>query len=115
MSTWKSSNGTNMPASLKEDPEREREPDMQVIRSPVLRRQEVRDVFNSDVAAFNQVIFDSLDAASEVEATDLNADVDPMVRKECPTTHRVSILRNTLGRHVIIGQRNLVSHVPCQG
>lgn len=48
-----------MPASLKKDPEREREPDMQVIRSPVLRRQQVRDVFNSDVAAFNQVIFDS--------------------------------------------------------
>jgi type IV secretory pathway TraG/TraD family ATPase VirD4 len=67
----------------KKDPERERhiaredEPD----RSPVLRRQEVRDVFDSDVAAFNQVIFDSADAASEVEAPDLNADVDLMVQK----------------------------------
>lgn len=71
----------------KKDPERERhiaredEPDMQVIRSPVLRRQEVRDALDSDVAAFNQVIFDSVNAASEVEATDLNADVDLMVQK----------------------------------
>lgn len=70
----------------KKDPERERylaradEPDAQVIRSPVLRRQEVRAVFDSDVAAFNQVIFDSVNA-SEVEATDLNADVDLMVQK----------------------------------
>ncbi|MET2832261.1 type IV secretory system conjugative DNA transfer family protein [Mesorhizobium shangrilense] len=71
----------------KRDPVRERHlaredaPDMQVIRSPVLRRQEVRDAFDSDVTAFNQVIFDSVNAASEVDATDLNADVDLMVQK----------------------------------
>lgn len=71
----------------KQDPVRERhlaredEPDLQVIRSPILRRQEVRDAFDSDVATFNQVIFDSVNAAGEVDATDLNADVELMVQK----------------------------------
>ncbi|RVJ77294.1 hypothetical protein [Sinorhizobium medicae] len=48
-----------------QDPGRERmiaredAPDTQVIRSPVLRRQEVREAFGSDISALNQIIFDS--------------------------------------------------------
>ncbi|AZO32478.1 type IV secretory system conjugative DNA transfer family protein [Mesorhizobium sp. M1B.F.Ca.ET.045.04.1.1] len=71
----------------RKDPDRDRhlaredEPGIQVARSPVLLRQEVRKAFDSDGDAFNQMIFDSVNAASEVEVTDLNADVDLMVQK----------------------------------
>ncbi|TIV60214.1 type IV secretory system conjugative DNA transfer family protein [Mesorhizobium sp.] len=71
----------------KKDPERDRHltrddgPGIQVTRSPVLLRQEVREAFDSDAEAFNQMIFDSVNTASEVEVTDLNADVDLMVQK----------------------------------
>lgn len=67
--------------------------------------QDVRDAFNSDVAAFNQVIFDSVNAAGEVEATDLKVDVDLMVqncRKTCLTRRR-----GVISRSMPIGARSI--------
>ncbi|WFS69568.1 type IV secretory system conjugative DNA transfer family protein (plasmid) [Agrobacterium leguminum] len=59
---------------------REDAPDTQVIRSPVLRRQEVREAFGTDISALNKVIFDSVNAANEIEAPDLNSDIELMVQ-----------------------------------
>ncbi|MFC0808916.1 type IV secretory system conjugative DNA transfer family protein [Ensifer sp. P24N7] len=70
----------------RQDPVRERmiaredAPDTHVVRSPILRRQEVREAFGSDVSALNKVIFDSVNAESEIEAPDLNADIELMVQ-----------------------------------
>ncbi|MCG5478626.1 hypothetical protein [Sinorhizobium alkalisoli] len=52
----------------RQDPVRERmiaredAPDTQVIRSPILRRQEVREAFGADISALNQIILDSANA-----------------------------------------------------
>ncbi|PDT51115.1 hypothetical protein ATY30_26650 [Sinorhizobium americanum] len=51
---------------------REDAPHTQVIRSPILRRQEVRETFGSDISALNKVIFDSVNAENEINAPDLN-------------------------------------------
>ncbi|MFA1676889.1 type IV secretory system conjugative DNA transfer family protein [Rhizobium mongolense] len=70
----------------RQDPQRDRmiaredAPDTQVIRSPVLRRQDVREAFGTDISALNQVIFDSVNAANEIEAPDLNSDIELMVQ-----------------------------------
>lgn len=48
-------------------------------RPPVLRRQDVKDVFGNDIEALNAVIFQQADK-SAVDALDLNSDVEALIQ-----------------------------------
>jgi len=48
---------------------------------PILQKQEVREVFDADADAFHKIMFESANAAEEVDAAELNADIELMIRK----------------------------------